>query len=50
MTTNPVRRGCPLPDYATAAKDRERDPRFRVNPNQEALLRHDLDENRAWCC
>lgn len=47
MTTNPVRRYCPLPEYVTMSEDWDRDTRFRVNPNQKALLRHDLDDRHA---
>lgn len=47
MTTNPVRRYCPLPDYVTVVAEWDRDTRFRVNPNQKALLRHDPVQKHA---
>lgn len=47
MTTNPVRRFCPLPDYVSLAEDWERDTPFSVNPNQKALLRYDDERRQA---
>lgn len=47
MTTNPVRRFCPLPGYVTLAEDWDRDTRFNVNPSQKALLTHDDAQKQA---
>ncbi len=47
MTTNPIRRFCPLPDYVTLADDWDRDTRFVVNPSQKALLRYDDERKQA---
>lgn len=47
MTTNPIRRFCPLPGYVTLADDWDRGTRFSMNPTQKALLRYDGEKKQA---